>query len=481
MTLRDIHDLELALLDPCIAMSERGVRVDETRRLRIIADLDATLGPLTAELQALVVPRLKRAKRLPRAHLFRPKLKKSELAACCAAHGIQREKWPVKAALERYLARRGGFWTFNPMSDDQAKVVLYDVLKLPKRVKDGKSRSDEEALKSLLAHDKSGIVRGLLSLAKQATMRSILERIAPGEDGRIRSFYNPAGAETGRFSSAESFLVRSTNLQNLPKREAVEDRFDVRRCLVPDDGEVFVEADLSGAEAWVTAACCGDIELLARLRGGEDIHRWTAAHIYGKDARHVTDIERFLGKTARHALNYGMQAGTFQRRINADAEQSAITVTRRDVERIAQAYHRLHPLLEVWYHSVFDLLAAARTLSTCFGRRRVFFGRFGGAGAGWLGETHREAIAYEPQSTVADLLNRGLLRWWRQHDGKVGRLLMQVHDSVVLGVPKRQAKLTAALLRRCLEEEIEVHGQRITIPVDVSVSEVSWGEMRKAA
>jgi DNA polymerase I-like protein with 3'-5' exonuclease and polymerase domains len=94
----------------------------------------------------------------------------------------------------------------------------------------------------------------------------------------------------------------------------------------------------------------------------------------------------------------------------------------------------------------------------------------------WLSDTHREAIAFEPQSTVGDLLNRGLLRWWRQHDGKLGDVRMQVHDSVVLVVPRGKAALAAARLRAALTEPITVNGITLTIPVDVTVGE-RWNAM----
>ncbi len=88
-------------------------------------------------------------------------------------------------------------------------------------------------------------------------------------------------------------------------------------------------------------------------------------------------------------------------------------------------------------------------------------------------------VAYEPQSTIADLLNRGLLRWWRQHDGKVGVLLAQVYDSMLLQVPRAKADLAAQLVRRCMTEEIIVNNIRITIPVDVKIME-TWAVQEEA-
>src|SRR3990167_4125214 len=516
MSLRNIHDFEVALLDPCLAMTERGMQIDEAKRVAMLADLEAMRAPLEAEASATALAALaSHAARVPptKAHLFVARRVcaccrngKAKRAACWACAGFAAK--PSKKQLAESIADIraldmildgvadeyalqpckvcGGAGAsearaFNANSPQQIAIVLYDVLKLPKRTKDGAVCTDEEALKSLLAlapPDAAALIRQLLTLGKIDTMRGILVRIAPAEDGRIRTVYNPAGTETGRFSSSETFLVRSTNLQNMPKREATEARFDVRACFVAKPGHVLIEADLSGAEAWVTAACCGDTRLLELLRSGAKLHRWTAAQALHKPEAEVTEQEYSLYKTARHALNYGMQWATFQRNVNMVADRTGVAISAAQAKQVYVDYHTLHPRLAgVWWPAVQQQLALRGTLTTCFGRMRTFYGRERGA---WLGDTHREAIAYEPQSTIADLLNRGLLRWWRQHDGKIGDVVAQVHDSVVLEVPSARAPLATALLRACLTEEIEVHSVRITIPVEVTVR-ATWATFQEAA
>ncbi len=505
LTLRNIHDFELALLDPAIAMTTRGVLLNEPRRQAMMKALGDARVPLLRETRDFVVSEIFASalagdKPLPNKKLFLTKWR----CRCCRAGKIKTQHcWTCADYKERPGLRilynlpkcrqcggepKRDDLTFKPTSTQQVKIVLYNLLKLPKRIKDGKLTADEDALKSLLAHDSSGFVKKLIEIRKLSTMRSIFKRIEPGADGRIRSFYNPAGTETGRFSSSggrpESkvnwALVESTNLQNMPKKEAkVDARFNVRHCFVPEPGHVFIEADLGGAEAWVTAACSGDDRLLQRLADPNfNVHIWTATAIFPSKSTISRDSDEYtLGKKARHALNYGMQWATFLKNINADADKTGIAIDAADARRITRAYHKLHPELKQWWNQVQRRLNATKNLTTCFGRKRTFFGRGQGV---WLGEAHREAIAFEPQSTVADLLNRGLLRWWRQHDGKIGDLLMQVHDSVLISVPRERAALAAQLLRRCLEEEIEVNGRSFTIPVEVSTSATSWAEMRAA-
>lgn len=479
--LRDLHDFELALLEPCAAMTARGLRVDNDVRLRMIGDLDAVREPTTARLNEAVAPLLAQAP-VDTTRLFAEKWTckacrngKIKRTTCAACNGVGQRVW-----LE-----------FNPGSEKQQKIVLYNLLKLPKRLQDGKLTTSEDALKSLLSHDSSDVVRDLLAYAKADTMRSIFERLAPSADGRIRTWYNVAGTETGRFSSAETFLeTASTNLQNLPLKQAARSPlYDVRRCIVPDAGEVFLYADLSQAEARVVAALSGDRELLDRwLDPDFDIHTWTASRIFGKEVGDVTKAERHLGKVARHALNYGMGWLTFQANVNADADITGVSVDAGTAKRVVASYHHLHPRLQDWWRRVGRLLDEKGQLATIFGRSRTFFGRR--SADRYLDGTHKEAIAFEPQSTVADLLNRGLLRYWQQFDratyvrggdARVGQLQAQVHDAILVGCPPAHANQEAARITACLEEELDVNGVRLTIPCEVEVGRTNWAELEEVA
>lgn len=509
-TLRDVHDFELALVEPVMAILRRGIKVDEERRRGMIAALDAEITPLTEKATTFAVEVLKKAKQIPRETLFREKwvcpccrgaANKSKQCWSCAGFDVKPTKRDIimgmgsledkslpKADLEaKYLhpckvcngEGKREQWTFNPASHEQVKIMLYGLLKLPRRMRKGKLRSDEEALKELRPFDKSNFIDGLLAIHKASTVRSILQRLSPGSDGRLRTWLNIAGTETGRFSSSETFLLDSTNLQNLPKKVgSLDPKYEVRNCIVPDVGHVLVEADLSQAEARVVAALCKDTDLLTAWEDPDfDVHVWTAAHIFNKPADKVTKRERGLGKVARHALNYGMQWKLFQRNVNSMIEQTGVSINNREAQEIHDAYHTLHPRLQVWWKSVDQQLRHGGALWTPLGRRRIFFGRRQQRDA-WLDATHREAIAYVPQSTVADILNRGLLRWWRSHDGKLGKLVLQVHDSVLVEVPKIKKDVATAALRRCLTETITVAGRQLTIPADVSWSADSWGKMR---
>ena len=501
MSLQEIHDFELSLVSCCIAMTRRGILIDEDLRRDRIAKLQASIEPLQNDVRAVVLPLLYDG--MPKEKLFKTtwtcpccRNGKAKRASCWSCLGLPSK--PSKKTWNTYLqdnptapkdspgpcAVCGGegrreSWDFNLASNDQKHVVLFHLLKLPKRTK-----VDEETLKGLLAFDKSGVIQRILEVTKCETMISIYERIAPAPDGRVHTFYNPAGTETGRFNSSggdpypekhKSFaLIKSTALQNIPKKEAQgNELYQVRDCFVAPPGHKLIEADLSGAEAWVTAACCGDQDLLDRLRtSGFDIHKWTASQIYRKDVADVTKQERVIGKMARHALNYGMGWSTFQANVNTEADSTGVSLKAHEAKRIREAYHVLHPKLRLWHDMIHQTLMQTRQISNCFGRVRTFFGRH----TKELDDIHRQAIAQEPQSTVADLLNMGMLNWWKNYDGKFGRLIMQIHDAVVIEVPDHHVKITVAVIRKCLEIPITINDIQLTIPADVTVGR-DWGHM----
>jgi DNA polymerase I-like protein with 3'-5' exonuclease and polymerase domains len=174
---------------------------------------------------------------------------------------------------------------------------------------------------------------------------------------------------------------------------------------------------------------------------------------------------------------------TFQRNVNGDADTTGVSISAHQAKRIVAAYHDLHPNLQLWWRKVADTLARTGRLVSIFGRQRTFFGRR--KSERYLDGPHKEAIAFEPQSTVADLLNRGLLRWWQEHDSGRGLgvegpyLIAQVHDSIVVECPSEMVCEVAEMLRRCLEEKIHVNGTTLVVPVDVSVHRESWAKGEK--
>lgn len=462
----------MALLGPCRAMTARGLRVNEALRQERLAALTAEAD----KQRQAVEPIIESIKdRLTALNLY------YATKVCKSCRNGKKKKLTCTAcnAVGKFTT-----FAFNLGSEKQLKDVLYNGLRLPKRSRDNKVVSDEEALQSLLALDSSGFVAAALKFAKLDTMRGIYERLAPDpRDGKIRTVYNPAGTYTGRFSSSEAFYVpHSTNLQNLPGdlESARNPLYAVRDILVPDPGEVFIYADLSQSEARIVARLSDDRLLMELWEGGTDIHKWTAGKIYGCEAEAVTPKQRFVGKRGRHALNYGEGPNRFWRVVNADADVTGIAITLAEAKKVHVAYHALHPCLDgVWWNRVEKHLRNGATLRNCFGRVCRFYPRIDWQTGEPDAETLRAMIAWEPQSTSVDVLNTGMLELFAREAGNGFRLLHQGHDSVLLGVNRHRVRATARLCKELLEREITVNGYRMVIPVEVHLAAENWGDSER--
>jgi DNA polymerase I-like protein with 3'-5' exonuclease and polymerase domains len=221
-------------------------------------------------------------------------------------------------------------------------------------------------------------------------------------------------------------------------------------------------ADLSQAEARIVAALAGETGLLDIFNSGGCIHRKNAANIFKKKEEDVTEKERELAKRITHASNYGMGPITFARTAG---------ISTHEAKTLLNTYFARYPKIKLWHMKIASDLKRSRVLVTPFGRKRTFFNRYDES-------LLKEAYAYIPQSTVADLLNMGLRRLYAKTKGTEVEILLQIHDAVLVQCPTNQVTQTATLLRDTLTIPITVDHLPITIPVDISVGE-NWGELKK--
>jgi len=471
VTLAAVYRRSMRLQPALRAMTARGLRVDDTLRKERIALLSAEADKLQEQAQNILSEDV--WDRLERPDLF------YEEKVCKSCHNGKKKRLTCGSCGGQGKAYATNL---NLGSERQLKDLLYNGLGLPERTTYGKVTTDEEALQSLVALDTTGLVRTALRYSKLDTQRSIYERIAPAPDGHVRTVFNAAGTYTGRLAAAGTFYVAfSTNLHNLSASEAARDPlFAVRDCIVPDPGEAFIYADLSQAEARVSACLSEDYELLDRWKDPKwDCHRWTASAIFSKPETAITAEERYLGKRCRHALNYGMGPNKFWRVINADADVTGIAITLSEAKRIHAAYHSLHPNLDnIWWNRVQCTIEEHGTLETVFGRRCNFYPRLD-PDTGQLDlETLRAAIAFEPQSTVADLKNEALLAAYAA-EGGVYRCLHEAHDAILVGCRKNAVLGTARILKRCLERPLTINAIALTIPAECFVGAASWSQLTR--
>jgi len=471
--LRSVYEHEMSLLTVCRAMTARGIRVDnDLRRQRIgaLADAAELLTTKAEPLVAALRPKLKRADLLWKRKVCKAcRNGKKKRLSCTSCSGA--------GSAEQFLLKLG--------SGHQLKDILYNALRLPRRSQAGKETTDEEALQSLLALDKSGLVALALRYAKLATMREIYERVAPGPDGRVRTVFNPAGTYTGRFSASGAFYwPASTNLQNLPASEAARDPlYRVRECFIPAAGRVFLYADLSQAEARVVACLAEDDYLLEAWQDPNwDAHRWTASKIFKKPLAEITPQERFLGKRSRHALNYGLGVNKFWRYVNADADLTSVAITLKEAKVICEGYHALHPNLDgVWWNRVQAKLEREEPMVNCFGRVCQFYPRRDPFTDQIDQESLRAAIAWEPQSTISHLAKLGLLQLYNSEKSNGHQVLFEGHDSILLEVDQHRTRSAIRLAKKALEREIVVNGRKLTIPSEIFIGRRSWQELERVA
>lgn len=362
------------------------------------------------------------------------------------------------AEMEQKLVASVGH-DLNPNSPKQMKDFLYKELNLPvqrNRVT-GTITANAEAIEKLSKKFPNPVFELILDIRKARKLLSTYIQAPIEGDGRIRCSYVITGTITGRLSSRESVYGFGTNLQNIPRGDIV------RSIFISDPKKMFVNADLSQAEARVVAYIAGETRLQALFSNSSgDVHIRNAALIFKKRTDEVTAGERQLGKTLVHAANYGIGARTFGTHIGKSQVEA---------QQLLNQYHAMYPCIKLWHRQVEEQLRKTRTLRTPLGRARTFFNR-------WSPTLLREAIAYVPQSTVSDLLNYGLIRAWSALP-QGWEILMQVHDSVLMQVPIDADPLhIKKFITHFFEVHLDIDREHMVIPVDIKVGN-DWASLKK--
>ena len=313
---------------------------------------------------------------------------------------------------------------FNLGSPKQIGEILFGVLKLPvtKKTASGAPSTDEEVLeklaedyplpKVLLEH------RGLAKL-KSTYCDKLAASIDPAT-GRVHTSYGQAIAVTGRLSSSEP------NLQNIPIRTAEGRR--IREAFIAPPGGCIVSADYSQVELRIMAHISGDEGLLAAFAAGEDVHRATASEVFGVPLGEVSGEQRRYAKVINFGLIYGMSAYGLASNLGIDRD-----VARGFIER----YFTRYPGVAKYMERTREQAKRQGFVETVFGRR-LWLPEINSPNGPRRGGAERAAINAPMQGTAADLIKLAMIavsKWIK--DGRLGaRLIMQVHDELVLEVPE---------------------------------------------
>jgi len=292
-------------------------------------------------------------------------------------------------------------------------------------------------------------------------------------DKRMRCSYNICGTETYRFSSSKNPFESGTNLQNIPKGNE-EDGLqlpNVRKLFIPDPNYTFFDMDLDRADLQVVVWESGEEELKAALRLGVDMHLLNAYTLAGRELPDLAELveghprypdhripykkERQLAKSFIHGTNYGGGARTM-------AIAAGVTVHQAD--RFQKIYFGKYPGLKAWHERVEKQLTTKRFVQNAFGYRRYYFDRTDGL--------LPEALAWIPQSTVANVINRAWVNIYEQ--APEIQILLQVHDSLAGQFPTSTHAASLGKLRD-LSRIVIPYPDPLIIPTGVKVSNKSWG------
>ena len=312
---------------------------------------------------------------------------------------------------------------FNVDSPKQLRELLYERLGLQPRRKTAKSKvasTDAQALAEL-DHPIAAKVLEYRELAKlKSTYVDALPKLIHPETGRVHTSYHPTGAATGRLSSSDP------NLQNIPAR--TEAGRAIRSAFVPREGWIFLASDYSQVELRVLAHLAGDEQLIAAFRAGEDIHRYTASRVFGVAQDLVSDPMRGRAKAVNFGILYGMSATRLAR------EQG---MKRTEANRFIESYFERFASVRRYIDEVKESAQHDAAVRTLFGRVRYFPQLHGRGHRGIREAALRAAVNTTIQGTAADLMKLAMLRVDEElrSAGLEARMLLQVHDELLLEVP----------------------------------------------
>ena len=367
--------------------------------------------------------------------------------------------------LEQEVYRHAGS-SFNLNSTQQLSEVLFERLGLSARgvskTKSGHYSTRAEVLEGLRgAHP---VVDGILAYRELAKLKSTyvdaLPQLVDRATGRVHTSYNPTGAVTGRISST------NPNLQNIPIRS--EEGRRVRRAFVAEEGWALIGADYSQVELRVAAHMSQDPGLLGAFARGEDIHATTAAAVYGVPLSAVTSDMRRIAKAVNFGLLYGQGAYGL-------ARQLSISVG--DAQAFVDRYFERFPNVRAYMERVQLDVAQNGYVETLLKRRRYFPELAPGSTVGVQERqaAQRMAINTPIQGSAADIIKLAMIRVHRRlaESGLNARMLLQVHDEIVLEAPRDEVEPTAALLRAEMEGAFELAAP---LKVDIETGR-SWDDM----
>jgi DNA polymerase-1 len=328
---------------------------------------------------------------------------------------------------------------FNLGSPKQLQEILFDKLgiKPTKKTPSGAPSTDEDVLQELaLDHPLPKVLLEYRGLAKlKSTYTDKLPKMINAQTGRVHTSYNQAVAITGRLASSDP------NLQNIPVRSAEGRR--IREAFIAPKGSHIVSADYSQIELRIMAHLSKDEGMLVAFANNEDIHRATAAEVFGVERENVDSEQRRYAKVINFGLIYGMSAFGLAQNLNIERGAAASYIER---------YFARYPGVREYMQNTREVAKQKGYVETYFGRR-LWVPEINSANAQRRNGAERAAINAPMQGTAADLIKLAMIavdKWLRDEKLQT-KLIMQVHDELVLEVPENELELVKQKLPELMQ------------------------------
>ncbi|MHB1119387.1 MAG: DNA polymerase, partial [Bellilinea sp.] len=360
--------------------------------------------------------------------------------------------------IETSIYEQVGF-RFNLNSTQQLSKALFDTLKIEppdrrKKTSSGHFSTSADVLEGI--RKDHPVVSTILDYRELAKLKSTYVDTLPQQvnprTGRVHTSYNQTGSVTGRLASSDP------NLQNIPTR--TDTGRLVRNAFVAGDGKQLLAVDYSQIELRIVAHMAEDEAMLAAFRAGQDIHAATAAAIQGVPLDKVTKDQRRRAKAVNFGLIYGMSAFGLSR---------STDLTLGEAENFVKAYFEQFPGVKRYLDGTRKLAAQQGYVETMLGRRRYFPNLKNPVNQALRAREEREAINAPIQGTAADIMKIAMvhLQPALAKAGLASRMLLQVHDELVLEVPTGERDQTIKVVREVME-----NAYPLSIPL---LTEARWG------
>ena len=348
---------------------------------------------------------------------------------------------------------------FNLASTKQLQEILFDKLGLPviQKTPKGAPSTNEEVLEELaFSHELPKVLvehRGLSKL--KSTYTDKLPQMVNPQTGRVHTSYHQAVTATGRLSSSDP------NLQNIPIRN--EEGRRIRQAFIAREGFTVVAADYSQIELRIMAHLSQDQGLINAFTQGKDIHRSTAAEIFGVALDEVTSEQRRNAKAINFGLIYGMSAFGLSRQLG---------IGRADAQSYMDLYFKRYPGVQTFMHDIREKAKAQGYVETLFGRR-LYLPDINSSNGMRRKAAERVAINAPMQGTAADIIKRAMIQLDQklQNDTDIA-MIMQVHDELVFEVRSEKVAFYSELIKTQMESAAD-----LVVPLIVDVGQGNnWDE-----